>query len=45
MFNLEQFIADCRAAVAENMSQQAVREVVARAVAEVQSVTGALHIE
>jgi len=34
MFDLEQFIADCRAAVADNTSPQAVREVVARAVAD-----------
>jgi predicted metal-dependent enzyme (double-stranded beta helix superfamily) len=34
MFDLDQFIADCRAAVAEDESHKAVREVVARAVAE-----------
>ena len=34
MFGLEQFIADCRAAVADTTRQQAVREVVARAVAD-----------
>jgi len=34
MFDLDQFIADCRAAVAEDASHKAVREVVARAVAE-----------
>jgi predicted metal-dependent enzyme (double-stranded beta helix superfamily) len=32
MFELERFIADCRAAVAEDPSHKAVREVVARAV-------------
>lgn len=34
MFDLEHFIADCRAALAEDASHKAVREVVARAVAE-----------
>ncbi len=34
MFDLDRFIADCRAAVAEDESHKAVREVVARAVAE-----------
>jgi predicted metal-dependent enzyme (double-stranded beta helix superfamily) len=34
MFDLDQFIADCRAAVAEDSSHKAVREVVARAVAD-----------
>lgn len=34
MFNLDQFIADCRAALAEDASPQAVREVVARAVSD-----------
>src|ERR1700691_1049119 len=34
MFDLEQFIADCRAAVAEDSSHKAVREIVARAVAD-----------
>jgi predicted metal-dependent enzyme (double-stranded beta helix superfamily) len=34
MFTLEQFVADCRAAVAANASPQAVREVVARAVSD-----------
>jgi predicted metal-dependent enzyme (double-stranded beta helix superfamily) len=34
MFDLDQFIADCRAAVAEDPSHKAVREVVARAVAD-----------
>jgi predicted metal-dependent enzyme (double-stranded beta helix superfamily) len=34
MFDLDQFIADCRAAVAEDATPQAVREVVARAVSD-----------
>ena len=34
MFDLDQLIADCRAAVAEDASHKAVREVVARAVAD-----------
>ncbi|HYM74021.1 MAG TPA: hypothetical protein VET89_13655 [Stellaceae bacterium] len=34
MFDLDQFIADCRAAVAPDASHKAVREVVARAVAD-----------
>ncbi len=34
MFDLERFIEDCRAAVAEDPSHKAAREVVARAVAE-----------
>lgn len=34
MFDLDRFIADCRAAVAEDDSHKAVREVVARAVAD-----------
>ena len=34
MFDLDRFIADCRAAVAEDSSHKAVREVVARAVAD-----------
>ena len=34
MFDLDQFIADCRAAVAEDSSHKAAREVVARAVAD-----------
>jgi predicted metal-dependent enzyme (double-stranded beta helix superfamily) len=38
MFDLDQFIADCRAAVAEDSSHKAVREIVARAVAEPGSV-------
>ena len=32
MFNLDQFVADCRAALGENVPQRAVQEVVARAV-------------
>jgi len=38
MFDLDRFIADCRAAVAEDASHKAVREIVERAVAEPQSV-------
>src|SRR5258705_8866010 len=34
MFDLDQFIADCRAALAEDRSHKLVREVVARAVSE-----------
>jgi predicted metal-dependent enzyme (double-stranded beta helix superfamily) len=34
MFDLDRFIADCRGAIAEDRSHKAVREVVARAVAE-----------
>ena len=34
MFDLDRFIADCRAAIAEDASHKAVREVVARAVAD-----------
>ena len=34
VFNLDQFIGDCRAALAEDMSHKAVREVVARAMAD-----------
>jgi predicted metal-dependent enzyme (double-stranded beta helix superfamily) len=34
MFSLEQFIADCRLALAEDQSHRSVREVVARAVAD-----------
>jgi predicted metal-dependent enzyme (double-stranded beta helix superfamily) len=34
MFDLDQFIADCRAAVAEDSSHKAVRDIVARAVAD-----------
>jgi predicted metal-dependent enzyme (double-stranded beta helix superfamily) len=38
MFDLDQFIADCRVALAENQSHKAVREVVARAVSDPGSV-------
>ena len=38
MFDLDTFIADCRAAVAEDESHKAVREIVARAVADPASV-------
>ena len=38
MFDLDQFIADCRAAVAEDASHKLVREIVARAVADPASV-------
>ena len=34
MFDLDRFIADCRAALAADASHKAVREAVARAVAE-----------
>ena len=34
MFDLDRFIADCRDALAEDSSHKAVREVVARAVAD-----------
>jgi predicted metal-dependent enzyme (double-stranded beta helix superfamily) len=34
MFDFDQFVADCRAAVAEDASHKAVREVVSRAVAD-----------
>jgi predicted metal-dependent enzyme (double-stranded beta helix superfamily) len=34
MFELDRFIADCRAAIAEDASHKAVREIVARAVAD-----------
>ena len=34
MFELEQFIADCRAALAADKSHKSVREVVARAVSD-----------
>jgi predicted metal-dependent enzyme (double-stranded beta helix superfamily) len=34
MFDLDRFVADCRAALAEDSSHKAVREVLARAVAE-----------
>ena len=42
MFDLDQFVADCRAAVAEDASHKLVREVVERAVAEPQSVLKAI---
>jgi len=38
MFDLDQFIADCRVALAENQSHKSVREVVARAVSDPASV-------
>jgi len=42
MFDLDQFVADCRAAIAEDASHKAVREVVERAVAEPGSVLKSL---
>ena len=42
MFDLDQFIADCRDAVAADSSHKSVRTVVARAVAEPASVLGGL---
>jgi len=42
MFDLEQFVADCRAAVAEDPSYASVREVVARAVSDPSPVIKAL---
>ena len=42
MFDLDQFVADCRAALAEDASHKAVREVVARAVADPGQVLGGL---
>jgi predicted metal-dependent enzyme (double-stranded beta helix superfamily) len=42
MFSLEQFIADCRAALAQDKTHRAVREVVARAVADPPAVLRAL---
>jgi predicted metal-dependent enzyme (double-stranded beta helix superfamily) len=42
MFDLQQFIADCRAALAEGASHRAVREVVARAVSDPGGVLKAL---
>src|SRR5512132_1466337 len=42
MFDLDQFVADCRTALAEPTSHQAVREVVARAVAASDDVLKAL---
>jgi hypothetical protein len=38
MFDLEQFIADCRLAVSQDQSHKSVREVVARAVSDPASV-------
>lgn len=38
MFNTDQFVADCRSALAEDSSHKAVREVVARAVSDPRSV-------
>jgi predicted metal-dependent enzyme (double-stranded beta helix superfamily) len=42
MFDLDQFVADCRAAVAEDESHRLVREVVARAVADPAGVLGGI---
>jgi len=42
VFDLEQFIADCRAALAEDSSHRGVREVVARAVSDPAAVINAL---
>ena len=42
MFQLDQFVSDCRAALREQSRQQAVREVVARAVSDPSSVLKAL---
>ena len=42
MFDLDRFIADCRAAAAEDQSHKTVREVVARAVADPAAVLKAL---
>src|SRR5215467_13337712 len=42
MFDLEQFVADCRAALKENQSQAAVREVVARGVSDPAAVLKAI---
>jgi predicted metal-dependent enzyme (double-stranded beta helix superfamily) len=42
MFDLERFIADCRAAAARDASHKSVREIVARAVAEPASVIAGL---
>jgi predicted metal-dependent enzyme (double-stranded beta helix superfamily) len=42
MFDLEQFVADCRAALAEDRSFAAVREIVARAVSEPSAVMKAI---
>ena len=37
MFNLDQFVADCRSALAADKSHKSVREVVARAVRTLQT--------
>ena len=42
MFETDQFVADCQAAIAEDASHKAVREVVARAVSEPNEVLNAL---
>lgn len=42
MFDLERFVADCRAALAEDASHKAVRELVAAAVSRPSAVLGAL---
>jgi len=42
MFDLEQFVADCRAAIASDPSHVATQEVVARAVADPGAVLAAL---
>ena len=42
MFDVEQFVADCQAAMAEDESHKAVREVVARAVADPAAVLAGL---
>src|SRR6185437_5186613 len=42
MFDRDRFVAECRQALAEDRSQKAVREVVARAVADPTSVLAAL---
>ncbi len=42
MFDLDRFVADCRAALAEDSSHKSVREIVARAVAEPAAVLKAL---
>jgi len=42
MFDLDQFVADCHAAVAEDASHKLVRDIVERAVAEPQSVVKAV---
>ena len=42
MFDLEQFVADCRAALAADRSHKLVREVIARAVSDPQAVLNVL---